>query len=101
MEVTESKSSIIMAPSTAAPSVIVALHSLVILNISEHWTRARAQLGKPQRGKLLREVILLECFVELELNISLFLLLRKFHEMIVQGTLKFWNIKDYLQIQSL
>jgi hypothetical protein len=25
-----------MAPSTAAPSVIVALHSLVILNISEH-----------------------------------------------------------------
>ncbi len=42
----------IMAPATAAPSVIVALHSLVILNISEHWTRVRAQLGKPQRGNL-------------------------------------------------
>lgn len=50
MEVTESvpKSSI-MAPSSTAPSVIVALHSLVILNISEHWTRVRAQLGKPIR----------------------------------------------------
>lgn len=39
----------VMAPSTAAPSVIVALHSLVILNISEHWTRVRAQLGKSSR----------------------------------------------------
>jgi len=45
----------VMAPSTAAPSVIVALHSLVILNISEHWTRVRAQLGKstPVYGALL------------------------------------------------
>jgi COP9 signalosome complex subunit 6 len=40
-----SKSSV-MAPATAAPSVIVALHPLVIMNISEHWTRVRAQLGK-------------------------------------------------------
>ena len=50
MEVTESTKSSVMAPSTAAPSVIVALHSLVILNISEHWTRVRAQLGKPIKG---------------------------------------------------
>jgi COP9 signalosome complex subunit 6 len=44
-EVNGSKSSV-MAPSSAAPSVIVALHPLVIMNISEHWTRIRAQLGK-------------------------------------------------------
>lgn len=37
----------VMAPSTAASSVIVSLHPLVIMNISEHWTRVRAQLGKP------------------------------------------------------
>lgn len=37
----------VMAPSTAAPSVIVSVHPLVIMNISEHWTRVRAQLGKP------------------------------------------------------
>ena len=47
---TESNKASVMAPSTAAPSVIVALHSLVILNISEHWTRVRAQLGKSTRG---------------------------------------------------
>ena len=49
---TTSKSISVMAPSTAAPSVIVALHSLVILNISEHWTRVRAQIGKSTRGEL-------------------------------------------------
>lgn len=52
MEVTETYEkpiSSIMAPATAMPSVNVALHSLVILNISEHWTRVRAQLGKPER----------------------------------------------------
>ena len=36
----------VMAPQTASPSVIVALHPLVIMNISEHWTRVRAQLGQ-------------------------------------------------------
>ena len=50
MEIAESKVSSIMAPSTTSPSVNVALHSLVILNVSEHWTRVRAQLGKPMRG---------------------------------------------------
>lgn len=54
MEVTESApstkpSKTLMAPSTAAPSVLVALHSLVILNISEHWTRVRAQQGHSKR----------------------------------------------------
>lgn len=50
MDVTETNpKSSIMAPSSATASVIVALHSLVILNISEHWTRVRAQLGKPIR----------------------------------------------------
>jgi COP9 signalosome complex subunit 6 len=43
---TTALSSTVMAPAGAAPSVIVALHPLVIMNISEHWTRVRAQLGK-------------------------------------------------------
>ena len=42
----------VMAPPTTAPSVIVSLHPLVIMNISEHWTRVRAQLGKATKGKL-------------------------------------------------
>jgi hypothetical protein len=45
-----SKSSV-MAPLTTPASVIVALHPLVIMNISEHWTRVRAQSGIPNRGK--------------------------------------------------
>lgn len=28
------------------PSVVISLHPLVIMNISEHWTRIRAQEGK-------------------------------------------------------
>jgi COP9 signalosome complex subunit 6 len=43
---TSSNINSVMAPSTAAPSVIIALHPLVIMNISEHWTRVKAQLGK-------------------------------------------------------
>lgn len=53
-----SKSKSVMAPSNVAPSVIVALHPLVIMNISEHWTRVRAQSGKPTRGLLLFLAIL-------------------------------------------
>jgi COP9 signalosome complex subunit 6 len=40
----------VMAPPSTAPSVIVSLHPLVIMNISEHWTRVRAQLGKSTKG---------------------------------------------------
>ena len=43
----DAKSSSVMAPSTALPSVIMAVHPLVIMNISEHWTRVRAQVEKP------------------------------------------------------
>ena len=32
-------------------SVSVSLHPLVIMNISEHWTRTRAQHGEPQAGE--------------------------------------------------
>ena len=50
MDVTELTKTVskykIMAPSNLLPSVIVALHPLVIMNISEHWTRVRAQQGK-------------------------------------------------------
>lgn len=41
----------VMAGPTTVPSVTVSLHPLVIMNISEHWTRLRAQNGSPQQGK--------------------------------------------------
>lgn len=31
-------------------SVSVALHPLVILNISDHWIRIRSQEGRPMQG---------------------------------------------------
>ncbi|XP_071521892.1 COP9 signalosome complex subunit 6 [Panulirus ornatus] len=37
----------VMASAGTVGSVSVSLHPLVILNISEHWTRQRAQEGKP------------------------------------------------------
>ena len=43
----------VMAPSSAAGSVTVAIHPLVIMNISEHWTRVRSQ-DKVQNPKGLR-----------------------------------------------
>lgn len=39
----------IMAASGTAGSVTTSLHPLVIMNISEHWTRTKAQSGKPQK----------------------------------------------------
>ena len=44
------KTSAVLAPPSTATSVIVSLHPLVIMNISEHWTRVRAQLGKSTKG---------------------------------------------------
>lgn len=40
----------VMASSGTVGSVTVSLHPLVIMNISEHWTRLRAQEGSPQQG---------------------------------------------------
>lgn len=34
-----------MASASTVPSVSVSLHPLVLMNISEHWTRIRAQEG--------------------------------------------------------
>lgn len=42
----------VMASPATVPSVTVSLHPLVIMNISEHWTRIRAQNGSPQQGQL-------------------------------------------------
>ncbi|KAJ6627050.1 COP9 signalosome complex subunit 6 [Pseudolycoriella hygida] len=39
----------VMAAPTIMPSVTVSLHPLVIMNISEHWTRIRAQEGFRQQ----------------------------------------------------
>ena len=45
----------IMASSNTSGSVSVSLHTLVIMNISEHWTRVKAQDGaEPDRGKQLQ-----------------------------------------------
>lgn len=43
----------VMANQSTIPSVTVSLHPLVIMNISEHWTRIRAQEGVPSQGKLI------------------------------------------------
>jgi len=40
----------IMAAVGTAGSVSVSLHPLVIMNISEHWTRTKVQLGSPQKN---------------------------------------------------
>ena len=41
----------VIAAAGTAGSVSVSLHPLVIMNISEHWTRVRAQEGKPMQGQ--------------------------------------------------
>lgn len=48
MEVAETEKSV-MASGTVG-SVTCSLHPLVIMNISEHWTRERAQEGSVQQG---------------------------------------------------
>jgi COP9 signalosome complex subunit 6 len=40
----------LMAPASTAPSVLISLHPLVIMNVADHWTRIKAQLGKPTQG---------------------------------------------------
>ena len=42
---------LVMAVSGVAGSVTVKLHPLVVMNISDHWTRVRAQLGKAKPGE--------------------------------------------------
>lgn len=39
----------VMADSGVAATVVVSLHPLVIMNISEHWTRTKAQEGTPKQ----------------------------------------------------
>ena len=50
MEVEDSGQASVMASAGTSGSVSVSLHPLVIMNISEHWTRVRAQEGKPMQG---------------------------------------------------
>lgn len=40
----------VMASPSTVGSVTTSLHPLVIMNISEHWTRHKAQEGKPGQG---------------------------------------------------
>ena len=50
MEVDGNKSVVI--ENTGPGSVSVSLHPLVIMNISEHWTRVRAQEAKSTQGSI-------------------------------------------------
>ena len=52
MEVDSPVAGSVMASPGTTGSVTVALHPLVIMNISEHWTRVKAQEGKPMQGEL-------------------------------------------------
>ncbi len=47
----------VMASAGTTGSVSVSLHPLVIMNISEHWTRVRAQEGKATQGSWSKESI--------------------------------------------
>jgi len=47
----------VMASSGTIGSVSISLHPLVIMNVSEHWTRLRAQEGSDQLGKVLSSTI--------------------------------------------
>ena len=50
MDVDNDTTSVMANPATTG-SVVISLHPLVIMNVSEHWTRVRAQEGKPMQGK--------------------------------------------------
>ena len=58
MDVEENNQNV-MASSGATGSISVLLHPLVVMNISEHWTRVRAQDGKAQQGKHFLKLIYL------------------------------------------
>lgn len=49
----------VMASSGTVGSVSISLHPLVIMNISEHWTRLRAQEGSDQLGEISLLILLL------------------------------------------
>ena len=42
----------VMASTGTSGSVSISLHPLVIMNISEHWTRVRSQEGKAKQGNI-------------------------------------------------
>ncbi|GFU22446.1 COP9 signalosome complex subunit 6 [Nephila pilipes] len=46
MEVDETPKNVLSAPGTTG-SVTISLHPLVIMNVSEHWTRVKSQEGTP------------------------------------------------------
>lgn len=54
----------VMASSGTVGSVSISLHPLVIMNVSEHWTRLRAQEGSDQLGIFwfLNKNYFLNCF---------------------------------------
>ena len=63
MEVDESTANV-MASSGATGSVSVLLHPLVVMNISEHWTRVRAQGSVSQQGELFASMFFFKHFLK-------------------------------------
>lgn len=60
MDVEENNQNLnVMASSGATGSISVLLHPLVVMNISEHWTRVRAQEGKAQQGTCVHYVFII------------------------------------------
>ena len=69
MEVDNSAATV-MASAGTSGSVSVALHPLVIMNISEHWTRVKAQQGEALQGMFSLQQSLSGCY-----NVSITLIL--------------------------
>jgi len=62
MEVDGEKCGVPAGP-VSTGSVSISLHPLVIMNISEHWTRVSAQEGKPTQGTSIRPSSFMEVSV--------------------------------------
>lgn len=61
MEVVDSGRNVMAAGTTG--SITCSLHPLVIMNVSEHWTRERAQEGLVQQGLDVIKLLLSNVFL--------------------------------------
>lgn len=62
----------VMASSGTVGSVSISLHPLVIMNVSEHWTRLRAQEGTDQLGIYIYYIFFTFCLIIYILYNSIF-----------------------------
>jgi len=90
MEIDAPANGVMAAPGTTG-SVSVALHPLVIMNMSEHWTRVKAQEGKPTQ--VLGAVIGIQKGRKLEIMNSIELLFEYVNDEIVID-MEYYNLKE-------